>query len=277
MMMRAIAGLMVASLALAPAMAADEAKPANAGNETKPAISIKTKTVEITVTINNELKPFPALVANSLAEGKRFVAESRAEAAGAGKDDRRYTYDRVYEFRSVVGGRYVGVVRSDSTYTGGAHPNQLIDTILWDNDAKKRISVRPFFSETADNGPTMTALAKFVRLVVAAAKRDRFKEAEAEENKGKPPEPAAPAEPDELLIGRVLPALTKIGPLSFAPSTIADKSSGLTVHYSPYDVDAYAAGPYSVFVPWTEFRQYLSPLGVSIFGGERPKADADEN
>ena len=42
--------------------------------------------------------------------------------------------------------------------TRGAHPNTDVDTIIWDQAAKKRISIRPFFTETADNGPTMKAM-----------------------------------------------------------------------------------------------------------------------
>ena len=69
------------------------------------------------------------------------------------------------------------------------------------------------------------------------------------------------------------PKLLKIGPISLAPSTEAGKSSGLTFHFSPYDVDAYAAGPYTIFVPWTELKPLLSPEGAAIFGGERPDGD----
>ena len=38
-------------------------------------------------------------------------------------------------------------------------------------------------------------------------------------------------------------------------------------------VGSYVEGPYTVAVPWTEFRQHLSSLGAGIFGGERPKDD----
>ena len=78
------------------------------------------------------------------------------------RDGMAWTYDRDYALRSAVG-RYVSVVRSDGTFEGGAHPNQEINTILWDNTAQKRISIRPFFIETADNGPTMTALARLAQ------------------------------------------------------------------------------------------------------------------
>jgi hypothetical protein len=50
----------------------------------------------------------------------------------------------------------------------------------------------------------------------------------------------------------------------------------LTFHYSPYAVGPYVEGAYTVFVPWTVFRQYLSPQGAARFGGERPKSDEEK-
>jgi hypothetical protein len=67
--------------------------------------------------------------------------------------------------------------------------------------------------------------------------------------------------------------LLKIGPISLAPSTEPGKSAGLTFHYSPYAVGAYAEGPYTVFVPWTAFAIHLSAQGVALFGGQRPAND----
>jgi hypothetical protein len=46
--------------------------------------------------------------------------------------------------RSVVADRYVSIVRDDYLDTHGAHPNTDVDTIIWDEAAKKRISIRPF-------------------------------------------------------------------------------------------------------------------------------------
>ena len=70
--------------------------------------------------------------------------------------------------------------------------------------------------------------------------------------------------------------MLKIGPVSLAPSTEAGKSSGLTFHYSPYAVGSYAEGGYVAFVPWETLKPYLTPEGVRIFGGARPKKDEDE-
>jgi hypothetical protein len=256
------------------------------GQQDKPDIDVTTRAAVISVTVDKELKSFPGLAANLIAESRRFVARARAASHEEYKTNRawfvdegrtrRWTYERVYVFRSLVADRYVSIVRDDGTYTGGAHPNTMIDTILWDLNTKKRISIRPFFTEMADNGPTMTELARLIRLTVVTEKRRRWKDALPDDERADPKlSPDQLLQKDEQVAERVAPVLARIGPITLAPSTASGKSSGLTVHYSPYDVDAYAAGPYTVFVPYEAFRRYLSPAGVAIFGGERPKSDAD--
>ena len=118
--------------------------------------------------------------------------------------------------------------------SGGAHPNSDVNTILWDTAAKKRISIRPFFVEVADNGQTLTAMLKAVvaSLNVEKKKRDASETATAEWYK------------------ELGPTLLKIGAVTLAPSTEAGKSSGLTFHYPPYAVGPYAEGEYVAFVPW---------------------------
>ncbi|MGB7036766.1 MAG: RsiV family protein, partial [Xanthobacteraceae bacterium] len=80
---------------------------------------------------------------------------------------------------------------------------------------------------------------------------------------------------DNFINDGIKPRLLQLGPMTLAPSTEAGKSSGLTFHYSPYAVGPYVEGPYTVFVPWTAFKHFLSMEGLALFGGERPKADAD--
>lgn len=279
--MRPITGVLALwLLALAPALAAP-------GQQDKPDLDVATRAAAISVTIERDLKAHPGLAAHLLADGKRFVARARAASDEEYRTNRawfvdegrrrRWTYERVYQQRSVVAGRYVSIVRDDGTYTGGAHPNTQIDTILWDRARKKPISIRPFFAETADDGPTMTELARLVRATVTFAKYERWKDSRPDDEKKEITAltAAEQAEADEQLKERIAPRLTRIGPITLAPSTTPGKSSGLTVHYSPYDVDAYAAGPYTIFVPWEAFRKHLSPEGLAIFGGERPRSDED--
>jgi len=141
----------------------------------RPQISIGTKYVKISLTVDSALQDFTELFANCLAEGKAWVNKTNSDAAAEWRDNRKafrdlqWFYDRDYVLRSVVS-RYVSVVCSDDWFDGVARPNQHADTILWHNVVRKRINLRVLFTETADNGPTMTALARAAKLAVAAAK-----------------------------------------------------------------------------------------------------------
>jgi uncharacterized protein DUF3298 len=244
-----------------------------------PDVSIKNKFVEISVEIDNALKAYPGLFDNCFTEGKSWAQKSSNDAAKEQRSDPslfrdrpKWSYDRSYTLRSVVV-RYVSIVRADDTYEGGAHPNHVVDTILWDGDAQKRISVRPFFTETADNGPTMTALARLARLAVAAEKISRDIPAGSDDKLRPNMTPEKYLRQDTFIADGIKPSLLQLGPLTLAPSTERAKSSGLTFHYSPYAVGPYAEGPYTVFVPWTAFQQFLSDTGRSTFAGTRPKGD----
>ncbi len=232
----------------------------------KPDAAIKTKAIEATVLLDDKIKGNPGLAADCLAEGKKWIDKNAAEAASSMKQDPQFfrdggwEFERKYTARSVVGDRYVSIVRDDYMDTHGAHPNSDVNTILWDQAEKKRISIRPFFTETADNGPTMTTTQKAIIASLRAEKkkRDSSETATAEWFKA------------------VEPKLLKIGAVTLAPSTEAGKSSGLTFHYPPYAVGPYAEGQYVAFVPWETLKPYLTPEGQRIFGGNRPKGDEEE-
>jgi len=248
----------------------------------KPQIAIEKKYVEISLTVAAALEPFPGLFADCLAEGKAWADKTNGDATAEWRDNPKafrqmqWYYTRDYALRSVVG-RYVSVVRSDGWFDGGAHPNQHIDTILWDSTARKRVSIRPFFSETADNGPTMVALAQAAKRAITTIKL-----ANGINGYGDDDRPAADMMPDDelrqdmFINNGIKPALLEIGPVTLAPSTESGKSSGMTFHYLPYAVGPYVEGTYTAFVPWSAFQKFLSPEGVAIFGGEPPKGDEDK-
>lgn len=229
-------------------------------DDPKPDFSLKSKAAEITVSLDADLKANQPLAENLLAEGKRWAQKNLADANKEFKGDperfadwRKWSLERSYDAGSVVLGRYVSVRRIDYMSTGGAHPNTDINTILWDNNAKKRISIRPFFKETADNGPTMKAMFEAIIVALRAEKKER-----------------GTYTTDADIRNYLKPELLKIGAVSFASSTEAGKSSGLIFDYPAYAVGAYAEGAYDAFVPWDALKPYLSPDGIAVFGGSRP-------
>ncbi len=234
--------------------------------EPKPDFAIKTGAIEASVSLDARIKADAALAANCLAEGKAWAEKNRADADKERRQDPQmfrsgaWSMERSYDTRSVVDGRYVSIVRSDYTNTGGAHPNSDVNTILWDSAAKKRISIRPFFTETADGGATMKAMVKAVLASLTAEKKRRDANETATSDWFK----------------SVEPKLLRIGAVTLAPSTVPSKSSGLTFHYPPYAVGPYAEGEYVAFVPWETLKPYLTPEGSKIFGGARPKGDDDQ-
>ena len=253
---------LTAALSLAAALVLPQAAIVIAA-EQKPDIAIKTRAVEIKVTLDDAIRQNPALAASLLADSKRWAEGNRAETEKEYKaspeffrDGRVWTFERDYKMESVVADRYISVLRTMIMYTGGAHPNTDLNTILWDDTAKKPISIRPFFKELADNGPTLTAMRRAIITSLKAEKKKRGIE-----------------EADDSWTSGVEPKLLRIGAAALAPSAEAGKSAGLTFHYSPYAVGSYAEGSYEAFVPWGILKPYLTPEGAAIFGGSRP-ADA---
>lgn len=228
----------------------------------KPDATIKTSTIEASVSIDPALKAYRGLYPHLLATGKREMAKWQADAEKARKeipqifrDDRRYGFQRRYEEESAIG-PYISIVRTDFIDSLGAHPNTIINTLLWDTNAGKFISIRPFFKETADNGPTMQAMAAAVRAAVLAAKKARHIPPDIINN--------------PMWLEGIKPSLLKIGAVALAPSTENEKSAGLLFYFSPYDVGPYVEGSYTVFVPWTAFKTHLSQEGTELFAGTLP-------
>ncbi|MCC8949174.1 DUF3298 domain-containing protein [Bradyrhizobium sp. Arg62] len=214
----------------------------------KPDATIRNANIEANVYLDDKIKADSALAADCLGEGKKWIDKNAAEAAADRKqepdlfkDRGGYSFERKYSERSVVDGRYVSVLRDDYMDTHGAHPNSDVNTILWDTTAKKRISIRPFFTETADNGPALTAMRKAIVSALNAEKKRRG-----------------------------------AGETATAEWYKELKPSLLTFHYPPYAVGPYAEGQYVIFVPWETLKPYLTPEGAKIFAGARPKGDADE-
>ncbi|KRQ06253.1 RsiV family protein [Bradyrhizobium sp. DASA03076] len=232
----------------------------------KPDAAVKNKSIDARVFLDDRIKADAPLAADCLAEGKKWLDKNAGDAAASRKQEPQFfkdggwDFERKYSIRSVVADRYVSILRDDYMDTHGAHPNSDVNTILWDKSENKRISIRPFFTETADNGATMKAMVQAViaSLKIEKKKRDSGETATEEWFKG------------------LEPSLLKIGAVTLARSTETGKSSGLTFHYPPYAVGPYAEGQYVAFVPWVTLKPYLTAEGVRIFGGARPKADADE-
>jgi hypothetical protein len=233
----------------------------------KPVLSIKTSYVEIEVSIEKELRAYPKLYSTLLADAKKYADENRKEAHAAWQADRPsfrdhpWTFDRNYRLRAAAA-PYVSVLIDSGEYTGGAHPNSLLDTLLWDSKQDRRTDMQTLLRETAKDGPTTTALAKLVRDAIVAEKKKRDIPID---------DPAT-----DPWLEPIKPDFSTLGAPSLATSTVTGRASGMTFHFSPYGIGAYVEGPYTIFVPFASLEPYLTDDAKKIFAGERPKSDEDE-
>ncbi|HLL29098.1 MAG TPA: DUF3298 domain-containing protein [Xanthobacteraceae bacterium] len=232
----------------------------------KPAVSIKTKYVEIEVTIEKALRAYPEFYSKLLADGKKYAADNQKEALDAWMADpasfrgMAWTFDRGYRLRAAAG-PYVSVLIDDGEFTGGAHPVSHLSTRLWNREANRDADMETLFREIGENGPTATALAKLVRDAIIEEKKKRDVPIDEETDRWLEP---------------IKADFSSLGAPSLAPSTAAGHSSGLTFHFSPYAIGPYAEGSYTIFVPFAPFASYLTDDAKKIFAGDRPKSYEDE-
>jgi Protein of unknown function (DUF3298) len=238
------------------------------GEDEKPIVSIKTRYVQIHVTIERALRAYQPLYSALVTEARAYAADEQKEAQEAWRTDRAlfgnqpWTFDRIYRLRAAAL-PYVSVLVDDGRFTGGAHPNTILSTVLWDTRANRRVEADELFRETENDGPTVTALAKLVREAILAEKKRR--EAFVEDD------PAT-----DQWLQPIKADFSTLGTPSLAPSTVAVRAAGMTFHFSPYGVGPYAEGSYTAFVPFSALAPYLTEAAKAIFAGERPQSDADE-
>lgn len=250
--------LLAAMVPLSPAMSAGP----------KPDFAFKSKAVEIDFTLDPKIRSEPGLASTCLSEGKRWAAELRADAEKMYRDSPEsfssgpWTSERTYRLGPVIGNRYVNVLQSEWGFFGGNHSLAGAGVVLYDRSTKKRTDIRPFFTETMDDGPTMKAMqqAEVDSLTAEKKKRGSYR-----------------AE-DRFWEGydSLKATVAKIGPVSLAPSTERGKSSGLKFYHSGDAIGGHGEPTYVAFVPWQILKSHLSPEGVRIFGGARPKGDEDQ-
>src|SRR5689334_4243315 len=94
----------------------------------KPDAVVKNKSIDARVFLDDKIKTDAALAADCLAEGRKWLDKSAAEAAASRKEDPQFfrnggwDFERKYAIRSIVADRYVSLLRNDYMDTHGAHP-----------------------------------------------------------------------------------------------------------------------------------------------------------
>jgi hypothetical protein len=123
----------------------------------------------------------------------------------------------------------VSTIFRGSVYTGGAHPNATYDAILIDRKSAKPLTLKDLFVDT--NGG-LSKLVEIVRMKLGAENEiSQFSDEEWITN-------GTAATDDNY-------------------SVYGFTNEGLLVIFAPYQVAAYAAGPFEIVIPWAELHGLL--------------------
>lgn len=252
------AGLLAAlSVAPAPASARQSFDPDRA-----PTIVAADEAFSFEFYASAALRAYPALATLLLKaageDGVRFAADAARDLREFGEEPlwrRRVlslTDQTLYNSENVI-----SVLRVRYMDGGGAHPNVDYASWLWRIGTKEAAGeVLPIGALFRD-GVLSDSLVQAWLSALSAAKKARLGDEALSY--------------DDSMIASAAGALHE-RPFTLWPSTTPGRAAAIVFHHEPYDVGAYAEGPYDVLVPLSAFEDDLSALGKQIFAGE-PQAE----
>lgn len=223
------------------------------------AFESKTPFAEVSLALPIAIKTQPDLHARLYAATVRDLREfsegAQADRTEAGGDAGAPPYNKSIEVTpGAETGKLFSLIRTDSEYTGGAHPNASFAAVLWDKALKREVAAADLFTGSGD----LSALDNALCAAINAAKKEGDPQAQTVSLTGS---------------GMWKCPRAATVPFVLAPGTQPGKAGGLTFLIGPYMVGPYAEGSYEVTVPQSAFRALLAPAYAEEFAGE-PKPGA---
>ena len=191
------------------------------------------------------------------------MAEYRKDAETAKKEAEAEKYDfRQYNLTvnwhmELDHPRFLSLINYTWSYSGGAHGNTNMETLLWDRKKQVAGSLNDLF---ADAGAAKRARKAMLAYAVKDLLRQKAKNLEV---------PLQGFEDEQVTSG----ASGGLDLFTLEPSDQAGKIAGVRLWYPPYAVGPYVEGAFESFVPRKVFKKYLRKSVRRQFGGKsaRPK------
>lgn len=199
------------------------------------------------------ISEFDPRLARQIAESSETMLETFEEEAGsmgAGQGGSAPPHSLGINWRVTYRGEAViSLVREMSYYTGGAHPNADISTLVWDRTRGKALAAADLFGSE-----------DVAYRVLMAPLRERLTEARAARN-----DMGGLALDDlrldvEDAVNREAGSLDRLG----IATGDADRP-GLVVFFPPYEVASYAEGSYVITLPADLFQEAVADTYAGIF------------
>ena len=234
--------------------------------------SIKTPQIESTISIAPKVAMEPGLgvliISGSVGTVGQLTSMAQEDAQNMPEYFRPYRVDERWEV-TYESSTHLSALGTQWLFTGGAHGNTEFSSTIWQRDADgagggRDVPVQSFFINGEDvNAPVWPVLADHLYAQWEAEWTKRMGQPMGEEDQAwrDGARKTLTYRPDGYFIVTLL------------PSTVADKSAGLTFHYAPYALGPYAMGPFAFDVPHEVFGDYLTDDAKGIFGGEVNQPD----
>ncbi len=213
---------------------------------------------KVSLTLPEAIRSFPDLYSDiyqtEVGALKDYSEGAQSDRSEFGSSDLP-PYEKIITFDSAVEtARLFSMMRNDFDYSGGAHPNTVAGSVLWDKSLNKRITAEDLFSKDADRA----ALSRTLCQAIDTAK------------KGRPG--AVPLGSSTMWSCPELKDLNVI----LAPGDTAGKASGLTFLLDAYEVGPYVEGAYYITLPFSAVSQAINPAYATEFGGTGKTGDVTQ-
>lgn len=230
----------------------------------------KTGACDVKATLPPEAAATPAVLKAVSADAVAWLWELTSSAAEAEKESGKQEWWRPYSgelaFKpAFVSDRVVSLLGEWWQDTGGAHPNSGFLTENVDPKSGASIEWADLFPAEAGAAVMSPALRKYVHDDLMRQKRQRLGDgfdAKMAEDFMKDLGHDAPS---FTFAGSEEPGAGSKGPGAASRTPRPVRASGLVLHFGPYDVGAYAEGPYTVRLPAAVIADALAPAWRDAF------------
>lgn len=193
------------------------------------------------------------LYAAAVRDLRQFTEGAQADRTEAGGDAGLPPYEKTIAYApGAETGKLFSLKRTDFDYSGGAHPNTIFASVLWDKALKKQMGFADLFRRGAD----YAALDKALCDAANAAKQVR-----------------SPGSETATLDGKMWTCPRAFQtPFVLTSGTTPGKAGGVTFLIGAYAIGPYSDGPYEIALPQSVIRPLLNPAYADEFAGQPVKA-----
>jgi len=154
----------------------------------------------------------------------------------------------------LVSSRFISLLATRYAFTGGAHGNTDLSSVLWDREQSRELGLPDLLQDARDGGAALQKIVAYLRFRLIREKMTRLGVSE-QEARNDPGIDALEAKAELLETYTLM------------PSDRAGKAGGVLFHFPPYLLGAFAEGSYELAVPYKILAPLLRPGIRRLFSG----------